>query len=208
MKYFNIENWPIVHLKIIVNEINDETFEEYKKNYLELLVKAKRENKKILFIPDMRYITNVESFPMNFLMKQMQFNKDCYKFNKEHVMCVCILSNGKILKNILNVYFKMVKQACPFKICSSTEKATIFFKEKYNIQFDVSIFNENNTETTSNKGIEEEDDESEGKEINELDKKYRENVQKHLSEFVDSKNDEDDNNDNENNNSSSSSIKI
>jgi hypothetical protein len=147
MSRFNSNSWPVVYFKIDVKEITNETFEDYKKQYLELLVRAKRENKKIILLSDLNHIKKNESFPMNFLMKQMKFNKDCYKFNKEYLQCVCILCNSSRLKSILNIYFTMIKQAAPYKICKDTNALDIYLKEKYNIEMNTSIFYVSNSLT-------------------------------------------------------------
>lgn len=155
---FDISNWPIVYFKIIINKINDNTFEEYRKTFLELLVRAKREGIKIVVISDLNYVEKFETLPMKYLMKQSQFNKECYKHNKDYVTTVCILCNKKNLRTILNLYFSVTRQASPYKVCRNFEKANTYLKDKFNITFDTSIyFNELNT----NENIVEEEEEEE-----------------------------------------------
>lgn len=147
---FNLEHWPIVYFKSGGVPINDESFEEYKKYYLNLLVKCKRNNEKMVLISD---LNNSKEFQLNYVIKQAQFNKEIYKFNKEYVVCVCILcnnSNFTNLKNILNLYFTMIKPAAPFKLCKSFDKINKYLIQN-NIIFDSNIFNklyEDGTQST------------------------------------------------------------
>ena len=139
---FNTEFWPVVYLKVDNSiEITDEIFEEYKKKYLSLLVSCKRAGEKIALICDLNDYNNTENIPIKYIMKQVQFSKETYKFNKEYLNGICILCKSKTFKNILNMYFAFSKPAAPFKLCRSNEKANIFLKDKCKVNFDVSIFN-------------------------------------------------------------------
>ena len=154
---FNLENWPVVYFKFNSNEINDELFEEYKKYYLNLLVKCKRNDEKMILICDLNYLNMNENFPLKYIMKQSQFSKETYKFNKEYVKCICILCKSKNFKTILNMYFGLAKPAAPFKLCRTNEKANLFIKDKAKIDFDISIYNQ---EISINCEVEEEDNDS------------------------------------------------
>jgi hypothetical protein len=151
---FNLTHWPIVYLKSISgNNITDESFEDFKKMYLELLVKAKKNNEKIILICNINTSGNI---PLKYIMKQAQFNKEIYKFNKEFVKGVCILCKDKSFKNILNLYFSVAKPAAPFKLCRSYEKANKYLNEIFNVNFKTEIFEnvieeESNTESSDDK---------------------------------------------------------
>lgn len=139
---FNIEFWPVVCLKVDNSiELTDEIFEDYKKKYLSLLVSCKRAGDKIALIFDLNNYYNTENIPIKYIMKQVQFSKEIYKFNKEYLRGVCILCKSKTFKNILNMYFAFSKPAAPFKLCRNNEKANIFLQDKCKVNFDVSIFN-------------------------------------------------------------------
>ncbi len=143
---FNLEHWPIVYFKSGGVPLNDESFEEYKKYYLNLLIKCKKNNEKMVLISD---LNNSKEFQLNYVMKQAQFNKEIYKFNKEYVTCVCILCNDKnytSLKNILNLYFTMIKPAAPFKLCKSFDKINKYLLHN-NITFDSNVFGSNKLES-------------------------------------------------------------
>ena len=136
---FNLDYWPIVYFKGNASSsvMTDELFEEYKKYYLNLLVKCKRNNEQIVLICDMN---NIKDIQMKYVMKQSQFNKEIYKFNKAYVKGVCILCDDKNFKNILNLYFTVSKPATPYKLCRSISKANAYINETLNTNFDISIF--------------------------------------------------------------------
>jgi hypothetical protein len=146
---FNTQNWPIVYFKSNEKGVNDETFDEFKKDYLSLLLLCKQKNEKMVLICN---IDVKESIPMKYIMKQVQFNKEVYKFNKEYIKCVCIMCTDKNFKNILNLYFGMVRPAAPYKLCRSFFKVNKYLVEKHSITFDTQVFGDNNN------NIDEEDD--------------------------------------------------
>lgn len=167
---FNVDFWPIVYLKVDNSiEMTDEIFEEYKKKYLSLLVSCKRAGDKIALIFDLNNFNNTENIPVKYIMRQVQFNKEVYKFNKEYLRGICILCKSKTFKNIVNMYFTFTKPAAPFKLCRSNEKANIFLKDKCKVNFDVSIFNKSDSiaidveeeEENDNSNVYEEDNENE-----------------------------------------------
>ena len=135
MDNFNIQNWPFVYLRFN-NIINDDLYDEYKKNYLNLLIKCKNQNEKMILICN---LGDTIQLPIPFLIKQMQFNQQIFKFNKEYLQCVCILCKNKNLKNILKLYLSMTKQASPYKICSNTDKINKYITEKSGIVFNFSL---------------------------------------------------------------------
>jgi hypothetical protein len=141
---FDLTNWPIVYFSNKNNCMNDQYFEVFKESYLNLLVQCKRNKEKIILICDLNNL-NENSSSLKYLMKFAQFNKSIYKFNKEFIKGVCLLSTNKCLKDLLNIYFSVAKPACPVKICRSKEKAIKFLKDKC----DVTNINTNNILTNN-----------------------------------------------------------
>jgi hypothetical protein len=152
---FNIKNWPIVYFKSSENTITDKSFEDFKECYLKLLIKCKNNNEKMVLICDLNTLT---SYNMEFIGKQAQFTKEIYKFNKEYLKCVCILCKDKSFKNILNLFFTLVKPAAPYKLCRSFNKVNKFLFDKFNITFNSNLLN------NEKEDIEEETDEQEEQE--------------------------------------------
>ena len=138
---FNTEHWPVVYFKLKDCIMTDDMFEDYQKQYLNLLLRCKRNKERIILISNLSCLNNhKESIPMNLLMKQVQFNKKVYEFNRKYVIGVCILCQSKIFKNMLNLFFTLTKPASPYKLCRSVSKANKFISEKLNYNFDISIF--------------------------------------------------------------------
>lgn len=142
VKFFYTKEWPIIYLKSYYNIelMNDEYFEKYKKEYLTILIKCKSNKEKIILICDLTELNNCDNIPITYIMKYANFNKEIYKFNKEYVKTICILCNNKAFKNILNLFFSISKPASPYKLCSSYEKANKYLLENFNINYDVSLF--------------------------------------------------------------------
>ena len=147
---FNVNYWPIVHFKLIGN-INDENFEEYKVYYLNLLIKCKKHNEKIILIADLN--SNYE-MPMKYIFKLALFNKKIFKFNKLYLNAVLIFSQSKSFKNLLNVYLSMITPSSPYKLCSSFEKINLYLTNNLNIHFDANIFNLDNVNNVNQNNIE------------------------------------------------------
>lgn len=162
---FNSDNWPIVYVKFNNNELNDESFEEYKKYYLNLLIKCKKDNSKMYIIFN---LDNTKSLPMNYIVKQIQFNKEIEKFNKEYIQLASIICKSKAFKNILNLYFSMSKQAAPFKIFRCFNKMKLYFIDKFNINFNFYLLEPEMNNIMEEEEIEEEEQENN---INNLKKK-------------------------------------
>lgn len=179
---FNTEFWPVVYLKVDNNiELTDELFDEYKKKYLSLLVSCKRLGDKIALIFDLNNYNNIENIPVKYIMKQVQFNKEIYKFNKEYLRGICILCKNKTFKNILNMYFAFSKPAAPFKLCRSNEKANIFLQDKCKVNFDVSIFNKSDTIGID---VEEEEEENEYSNVCEEDNENNNDLLSDIENFA------------------------
>ena len=140
---FNLEHWPVVLLSTDNNELNDESFDNYKRNYINLLLKCKNEGTKIILICSLNTNGNI---PIKYIAKQSEFNKEMYNYNKEYVKCVCILCKEKSFKNILNLYFTMAKPATPYKLCRSIEKVNKYLNEVMKINFNANVYNIANNE--------------------------------------------------------------
>lgn len=167
---FNLDNWPMAYVKFTNCEMTDEIFDEYKRNYLNMLIRCKNNKEKIILICDLDHTQNM---PLNYLMKQTQFNKEVEKFNKEYVRCVCIMCKNKGFKNMLNLYFSVSKPASPFKIFRSTEKANKYINDKFNIKFDINkLYDKKDTDEDLQEEEEEEKNEQSGESQNEDKKLY------------------------------------
>jgi len=136
--YFNIKKWPIIYFTANGdNQMKDEYFEDFKREYLSLLVKCKKSNEQIVLICN---INSSGNFEMANIIKFAKFNKEIHAFNKAYVKCVAILCSDRNFKNILNIYFTFAKPASPYKLCRSHLKIDKYLKEKWEISFESIYF--------------------------------------------------------------------
>lgn len=151
---FNIEHWPIVYFKSdIISEFNDTIFEEYQKKYLNLLIECKKRKEKIVLVLNLNYFNNT-NIPVKYILKQIQFHKNIYNFNKKYLNCIIILCKSKPFKNMINTFLSFTEADVPVKICRNLEKATSYLKNNFKINFDISIFtNMNEKENINNNCI-------------------------------------------------------
>lgn len=137
---FNTNYWPMVYISLNEFKFNDQTFEEYQISYLNLLLKCKKKNEKIVLISNLTNLNNVDQLPLNYIMKQIQFNKRIYDFNKKYIRCACILCKNKSIKNILNTFFAISKPAAPFKLFRSIDKVNNYLLDNFNLDFDINKY--------------------------------------------------------------------
>lgn len=138
---FNTKYWPLVYFYIDNNGMNEDDFEEYKKTYLQILLKCKKEKIQIILISDLNNQKNLE---MKYVIKQAYFNLKIEKFNKLYVKMVCVFLNDKNLKKLINMYFNICKPYCPYKICKSYEIIDEFILETLKENYKTSIFSDLN----------------------------------------------------------------
>ena len=146
---FNTINWPLVYFYIDDNGMNEQDFNEYKKTYLKILIKCKREKQQIILISD---LNNQKKLDLKYVIKQAYFNLKIEKFNRLYVKIVCIYVKDQGLKKILNMYFNICKPYCPYKICQNYDNINEFIYEKLNEIHDSNIFSNlvHNTENLEN----------------------------------------------------------
>ena len=136
---FNTKYWPIVYFFVDDNGMNEEDFNNYKKTYVQILLKCKKEKTKIILISD---LNNQGKVDIKYVMKQAYFNLKLEKFNKLYVKIVCVFLKDKNFKKILNMYFNICKPYCPYKICNSYNNINKFIKDELNEDYDTNIFSE------------------------------------------------------------------
>ena len=70
---FNTNYWPMVYIKLSEENLNDNIFEEYQKNYLNLLIRCKKNNEKMVIITNLTNLTNKNNISMKYMMKQLKY---------------------------------------------------------------------------------------------------------------------------------------
>ena len=133
---FNTNYWPIVQFSLI-EEVNDENFEQYKVNFLNLLLRCKKNKEKMLLICDLESDIGI---PMKYVFKLALFNKKIFKFNKLYLQGVCVLSKSKTFKNIFKIYLSLITPSSPYKLCSSYAKINTYIEKEFQINFNTFVF--------------------------------------------------------------------
>lgn len=136
---FNTKYWPLVYFFVDDNGMNENDFENYKKTYLQILLKCKKEKTKIILISD---LNNQKKIDIKYVMKQAYFNLKLEKFNKLYVRIVCVYLKDKNFKKILNMYFNICKPYCPYKICNSYDIINQFIKNELKEDYVTNIFSD------------------------------------------------------------------
>ena len=169
---FNTKHWPLVYFYINDTKMNESDFENYKKKYLQILLKCKKEKCQIILISD---LNNQNKLDIKYVMKQAYFNLKIEKFNKKYVKTVCVYMNDKNFKKILDVYFSVCPPYCPYKICETYKIIDEFIKEINNEVYNTSIFSNLESNTTN---LEENNDEY---------KRIKDELKKELEDEIKSK---------------------
>lgn len=162
---FNTSFWPFVLITFNNIPLNDSLFEDYTRSYLQLLVKCKKNKEKIYVIIDINSFNNL---PIPYLLKQAQFNKKIFEYNKKHLNCAYIYCKNKLFKKIIKMYMMMEKTAVPLRIVRSLNKLNKSILDNYNIKFDSNNFfekvEEDDEQDEENQEKENENQEIENKE--------------------------------------------
>ena len=123
--FFNLDNWPSIYIKNN-NFLNDNILEEYKKDYLTILIRCKNNKEKIILFMD---IYDKSEIQMPYIKKMTEFHRSIEDYNKLYVEYIYILCKSKIIKNVISMLLSFEKPAVPCKIIRSLDKLeTLFYK--------------------------------------------------------------------------------
>ena len=125
--FFNLDNWPIIYIKNN-NFLNDNILEEYKKDYLTILIRCKNNKEKIILFMD---IYDKSEIQMPYIKKMTEFHRSIEDYNKLYVEYIYILCKSKIIKNVISMLLSVEKPAVPCKIIRSLDKLETLFLENH-----------------------------------------------------------------------------
>lgn len=134
---FDVSHHPFLYIRFHNVDVTDENFEEYKREYLEILLQCKKQNHQLISIVDVNHLSNL-SIP--YMIKQSGLNKELYSIHQKYLIGVFIFCESKIFKELIKMHMLVEKPAVPLKICRSIEKLNISITEKSNISFDTKTF--------------------------------------------------------------------
>lgn len=126
--FFNLDNWPIIYIKNKNNFLNDEILEQYKKDYLIILIRCKNNKEKIILFMDIYEKTEVQ---MPYIKKMADFHKSVEEYNKVYVEYIYVLCKSKIMKNVISMLLSVESPAVRCKIIRSLDKLQVSFLENH-----------------------------------------------------------------------------
>jgi len=126
--FFNLDNWPIIYIKNKNNYLNDAILEEYKKDFLTILIRCKNNKEKIILFMDIYEKTEVQ---MPYIKKMADFHKSVEEYNKVYVEYIYVLCKSKIMKNVISMLLSVETPVVPCKIIRSLDKLHSSFLENH-----------------------------------------------------------------------------
>ena len=132
MYKINKDFYPVIIINFDSVDNNDDTLEEYKKDYLKLLINAKKDDVKLIMIynvmnPDMDIDTTR-------LYNLYLFFQSIKKDNFENVRKICILNNNTSINLMIKSLTSLnkIRDDVPFKIFSKETELLKYINNKYN----------------------------------------------------------------------------
>jgi len=132
MYKINNNFYPVIIINFDSVDNNDDTLEEYKKDYLKLLINAKRDDVKLIMI------YNVMNLEMDIDTTRSYnlylFFQNIKKENFENVRKICILNNNTSINLMIKSLTSLnkIRDDVPFKIFSKETELLKYINNKYN----------------------------------------------------------------------------
>ena len=127
--YFNTINWPMVYVNFDLKQLSDESFEKYTIDYLAILIKAQTEKIKLILV----YNLDNMKLPISYIKKQVAFNKTVKDHNTNHIGFVCIVSENRLLKSILKMFFSIQKDSNTCKVFKTHNEVSNYLSQNFGI---------------------------------------------------------------------------
>ncbi len=134
---FDVSQHPFLYIRFHNVDVTDENFEEYKREYLEILLQCKKQNHQLISIIDVNHLSNL-SIP--YMIKQSGLNRELYSIHQKYLIAVFIYCESKIFKELIKMHMFVEKPAVPLQICRSIEKLNRAVCDKTNLSFDSQTF--------------------------------------------------------------------
>ena len=98
---FDVSIHPFIYIRFHDIEVTEENFEEYKREYLEILLQCKKKNEQKISIVDVNHLSNL-SIP--YMMKQSKLNRELYSIHQKYLIAVFIYCESKIFKELIQLH--------------------------------------------------------------------------------------------------------
>lgn len=132
MYKINNNFYPVIIINFDSVDNNDDTLEKYKKDYLKLLINAKKDNIKLVMIYN---IINLDiDIDTTRSYNLYLFFQNIKKENFENVRKLCILNNNKSINLMIKTLTSLnkIRDDVPFKIFSKETELLKYINNKYN----------------------------------------------------------------------------
>lgn len=132
MYKINNNFYPVIIINFDSVDNNDDTLEEYKKDYLKLLINAKRDDVKLIMIYNVMNldmdIDTTRSYNLYLFFQSIK------KDNFENVRKICIFNNNKSINLMIKTLTSLnkIRDDVSFKIFSKETELLKYINNKYN----------------------------------------------------------------------------
>ena len=132
--FFDVHSYPIVYMKNDnIDNLTPDIIEEYKKDYLKILIYTRDSGTKIYFIVNILKLKNI---PMKHMYDIFQFSRKVKDYNQLYIAHIFILCKNSSTRTFINSFFLVEKPVCPVDIIKNTTALKTTFLERYNIDID------------------------------------------------------------------------
>jgi hypothetical protein len=132
MYIINKEYYPVIIISFNSNKYDNTTIEEYKKDYVKLLISSKQNNIKLIIVYVMLDTLEVD---MNTARDMYNFSQTIRKENLEAVRKICILNNNSGINALLKTFKPLnnLVESVSYKVFSKKNDLIKYINSKYNL---------------------------------------------------------------------------
>ena len=132
MYIINKEYYPVIIISFNSNKYDNTTIEEYKKDYVKLLISSKQNNVKLIIVYVMLDTLEVD---MNIARDMYNFSQTIRKENLEAVRKICILNNNSGINALLKTFKPLnnLVESVSYKVFSKKNDLIKYINSKYNL---------------------------------------------------------------------------
>ena len=132
MYIINKEYYPVIIISFNSNKYDNTTIEEYKKDYVKLLISSKQNNVKLIIVYVMLDTLEVD---MNIARDMYNFSQTIRKENLEAIRKICILNNNSGINALLKTFKPLnnLVESVSYKVFSKKNDLIKYINSKYNL---------------------------------------------------------------------------
>lgn len=128
------DKWPVVYIKFNDIKLNDEIFEGYKVQFLNILKKCKDLNQKCLLILD---LLSFKKYPIKYMLKQKKFHNKIRDFTLKYIQNIFVVIQNKGVRNLLKTFVNLSYKKQNYYFTKNIEETYDLIDKKFNIENDI-----------------------------------------------------------------------